>query len=271
MSSNKLFGQFSFPVPGDRKPRLPKTAQLLYRKHSRPHVFCFTLVCTIVLFCQSEKLLFGQGMTQKVVRFVGEVAVDAEYANGVNVVKRWVEPAKLSIFNADQRQTEAVEAAVQEINKTLESTFMEIQMLGPNDDEATLQVHFAPLKEFPEKAETLGLTFVEDNWGFFYSRWNRNFEIKAAKVLLASDRLRGNRLKHFALEEVIQALGFAGDSPRFSDSVFYEDQQRREYGTAREFSDLDAKLIRFLYRRAEPGTHAVELGLLMAEHWNRDN
>lgn len=237
----------------------------LYRKSVCPHVFCLTVFA--IGLGLAEKPAHAQRLDKEVVRFVGEVSIDAEYTGNNHVLMRWARPARLSLFDADDRQTEIVTAAVDKINNALAVTDMNIEMGAPHDDNATLKVYFAPLRQLPEIAQTEDFPYVEGNWGYFYVRWNRKFEIESAVVMLASDKLRGARLKHFALEEITQALGLPGDSKRFKNSVFYEDQSERENGTATEFSSLDAKLLRFIYQRVEPGAHAVELGLLMAEHW----
>jgi hypothetical protein len=98
-------------------------------------------------------------------------------------------------------------------------------------------------------------------------RWNSDYEIEKATVLIASDKLSGRRLQHFVLEELTQSLGLAGDSNRFEDSVFFENSPEKKYGSAVEFSTLDRQLIRFLYEHVPAGTPPVELGVLLERHW----
>ena len=115
-------------------------------------------------------------------------------------------------------------------------------------------------------AAQLDLESHTHNWGLFRVRWNRNYEIQRATILL-DDRLAGKRLKHFVLEEIVQCLGPAGDSHEFPGSVFYEDLPVKEYGTATRLTSLDCQTLQFLYNHVPPGTTAIELGALIERHW----
>lgn len=243
----------------------------LYRKPIPTHVLCLTFVfaCTFFLLLPNTNVR-GQGIDSEVARFVGEVAIGSEYDHDLQVAMKWTEPAKLSVFGGDAKQTRFVREAVQKINRALSPTNMSVQFGRPDDQSATLKVYFAPLSRFPQIAKRENITYIEGNWGYFFCERNDQFEIESAIVLLASDRLRGDRLKHFALEEITQSLGLPGDSGRYSSSLFYENQAERKFGTATEFSALDKRLLQFLYRRVKPGMHAVEMGILMAEHWIDD-
>lgn len=159
-----------------------------------------------------------------------------------------------------------VAKVVRQLNECLPSQ-IQIKQLEPNDDGANIKVYFVPLRDFSKVAKENGFDYIASNLGFFDVRWNSDFELIRATVLIADDKLSGRRLHHYLLEEVTQCCGLAGDSHRFKDSVFYEDTARKEFGTATQFSTLDKKLIQFLYGRVKPGSHPIELGILMAKHW----
>lgn len=247
--------------PTDTLAKLP-----VYPIPNLTHVLRLTLL-TLVWFSFCPPTGLGQTIDPEVARFVGEVAVGTEYNEGSRVTVKWSDPVKLSLYDADAKQTRITKECIDKINRALATTNMKIEVLEANDPDATLKVYFAPLANFQEIADKHDINYVQGNWGYFYLMWNDKYEIKRAVVMLASDRLRGQRLKHFALEEITQALGLAGDSSRFEESLFFENQSRRKTGTATELSELDTKLLRFFYNRVEPGMHAVELGILMAKQW----
>lgn len=239
---------------------------LLYRKPLPTHVLCFT-IATFIWMGWPAKSTKAQQITPEVARFVGEVVVGREYETENHVAMKWDTNPRLSVFGADVEQTRIIRHTVRKINEAMEPTEIQIEIVEPEDRMATLRVYFAPLDDFAEIVEREEITYIEGNLGYFYMRWNQAFIIESGVVLLASDRLRGAELKHIAMEEVTQSLGLPGDSPRFESSLFYEDMASRNYGTAKTLSRLDAKLLRFLYQKVEPGMHAVELGILMAKHW----
>ena len=240
---------------------------LLYRKPNIPHALSVVVAIIFVTVYSSTNRCEAQEWDQQTVRFVGDVAVGTEYSRTDQVVKKWVEPAKLSLFNATEGQSQVVSQAVEQVNNVLASTDMSIKTLEPGDEDATLKVIFAPYNKFETVAEEHEFKVVPGNYGGFYIWWNERYEIERAVVLLSSDRLRNRQLLHFALEEISQSLGFPGDSSRFRKSVFYANPAEREHGDAIRFSDLDRKLMRFIYQHVEPGTPPVELGIIMSQHW----
>ena len=155
---------------------------------------------------------------------------------------------------------------VDELNSALPKDY-KIELLEPNDESATLRVWFMPYDKLPEFAKEKKLVYRKPNLGFFNVRWNGRFELVEANVLIGEDKLRGDKMQHFLLEEITQSMGFGGDSARFSESVFFENQRQRSFGSAVKLSELDRKLIDFHYNHVTPGSHPIELGILMAKHW----
>lgn len=239
----------------------------LYRKPTIPHALYLLAAIIFATVSFGTNNCVAQDWDQQVIRFVGEVAVGTEYSRTDQVVMKWTEPAKLSVFNATDRQSRVASWAVEQVNEVLSSTEMSIKILEPDDEAATLKVIFAPFDEFANVAAEHDFEPFPNNDGGFYIWWNERYEIERAVVLLSSDRLKNRQLQHFALEEISQSLGFAGDSSRFANSVFYENDAESEYGDATRFSKLDKKLMRFIYNHVEPGTPPVELGMIMSKLW----
>ena len=207
-------------------------------------------------------------LDQETIRFVGDVLVGPEYGSTIEHQNsiRWETRPRLSTFGEGSHHPVIVGKTVAHINESLPPD-RQIEILKPNDPSATIKLYFIPFKEFETRAEAEKFEVFGRDWGLFYLRWNRNYVIESAVVLIADDKLSGRRLHHFLLEELTQSLGLAGDSSRFQESVFYDDTGQKKFGTATELSELDRKLIRFLYQHVPPGTPPVELGVLLERHW----
>jgi hypothetical protein len=199
-------------------------------------------------------------------RWIEDVLLGPEYGGDGEICARWIKSPTLSVFGANQEQSAHVRTVVDQINGTLESTpLRRITLLPPADTAADIHVYFARLSDFPRLAGQLGFQYHPGNWGYFWVRWNGAHEIFNADVLLASDRLRGATLRHFALEEITQSLGLMGDSPVYPDSVFYS--RGSDGGDAQRLSALDRKLIAFLYTYIAPGAGRAELRRALAQFW----
>ncbi|MEE2826133.1 MAG: DUF2927 domain-containing protein [Planctomycetota bacterium] len=228
------------------------------------------LFCVAFLsLCLWHQMASAQ-LDQETIRFIEDVLIGTEYgAQGEpQVCYRWETRPRLSTFGDGSHHPTVVQKTVAHINEFLPDN-RRIEILPPDDQTATIQLHFVPLKEFETLAEAEGFKVSGSDWGVFYMRWNRFHEIESAVVLIAEDKLRGRRLQHFLLEELTQSLGMAGDSTRFKESVFYEDGGQRQFGTATELSELDRKLIRFLYEHVPAGTSPVELGVFLERFWQQ--
>jgi hypothetical protein len=202
----------------------------------------------------------------RVARWVEGVILGPEFGGAGKVCSRWVRSPTLSVFGAKAPQKEILERTVEQLNEVLAKTpIKEIRLLGDNDTSAEIRVYFAPLRQFPALAKQHGFPYVQGNWGYFWTFWNPRHEITRAYVLLATDKLTGDRLRHFALEEVTQSLGLSNDSAEFPESIFYS--RGGDGGSATRLSDLDRKLIVFFYNHVAPGARAKEVRQATKKHW----
>ncbi len=199
--------------------------------------------------------------------FVGDVLTKTEYAvTGGNRVVRWEKPPTISVFGDQDRHPAVVGATVREINRALPED-RRLEQLPDEDDDALIKLYFVKLESFQEIADQHDFQVVKGNRGFFFLQWDSKRELQKAVVLIAEDKLSGNRLRHFVLEEVVQSLGLGGDSKHFPKSVFYENKLLLRYGTATQLAPIDRKLITFLYQHVPAGAEAVEVGQLFEKHW----
>lgn len=199
--------------------------------------------------------------------FVGDVLTKAEYigVDGNRVVK-WKQSPTLSAFGDRDRHRSVVAATVREINRALPAD-IQIKRLDDDDPTASIKIYFTQQKSFDEIAKQYNFDVVAGNRGFFYVKWNGQFEIQEAIILIAEDKLAGPALRHYVLEETVQSLGLCGDSKRFATSIFYEDAAQGQFGSATRLTTIDRKLVRFLYDHVDPGSVPIEVGQLFEKHW----
>ena len=238
-----------------------------FAKQSTTPGLRFVIYSTFAIVAMYPSLGGAQApLDQNTVRFVADVICRNEYQDGTEFrCNRWVASPRLSTFGSGSHHPTVVANVIKQLNELLpEGT--QIQQVEPNQEDASMKVYFVSLNEFPALAKKYGFP-VTNNLGFFGVEWNHRYEIQSAVIMIAHDKLRGKRLHHMTLEEITQSLGLAGDSTRFEDSVFYEDQAKQHYGTATRLSELDKKTLRFLYQHVEPGSLPIEVGVQMGRHW----
>jgi hypothetical protein len=148
----------------------------------------------------------------------------------------------------------------------LRPTGVPVELVADGDPTAKIKVFYAAQAEFPSIGTDNGFTYVEGNAGYFHAFWNSDFEIDRVFVLLASDKLSGDSLRHFTFEELTQSFGPARDSDLYSDSVFFADGS--DGGSATQLSGLDRKLLTFLYTQLRPGDDQLKVQRAFDQHWH---
>lgn len=223
--------------------------------------------CGILMACDCRVALAQQADRDETLLFVGDVLTKTEYlAVADNRVVKWAQSPTLSVFGDRDRHRSIVAATLREINKSLPED-IQIKFLEDEDESASMKIYFIKQESFTEIADRHDFNVVAGNRGFFCVKWNGKCEIEEAIILIAEDKLAGPALRHYVLEETVQAMGLGGDSKRFANSIFYEDIPKQRFGTATRLAARDRKLIRFLYAHVAPGSVPIEVGQLFERHW----
>ena len=194
------------------------------------------------------------------------ILLGPEFGGVGRLCSRWVKSPALSVFGGTDEHDELVQKIVFHLNETLAKTpIKRIDLLEANDENATIRVYFIPHTEFQSVAKRHNFNCADNSPGYFYTFWNGRNEIQSACVLLATDRLSGGKLHHYALEEITQSLGLSNDSPEHPDSVFYE--TRTKFGSATELSPRDKRLLELFYTHIQPGDRRRQVRAAMQQHW----
>ncbi|MEZ4749071.1 MAG: DUF2927 domain-containing protein [Bdellovibrionota bacterium] len=102
-----------------------------------------------------------------------------------------------------------------------------------------------------------GIDYVEGNSGFFWTHNDSVGRILDGVVLIQSDPGSDTVLRHTLLEELTQVMGPMRDQALYADSVFYEKNGVSGYVT--QLTQIDARILAFLYMYLEPGDAMEEL------------
>ncbi len=168
---------------------------------------------------------------------------------GSKQVARWADSPSLSVVTGSAADRVHLNELVPILNQDLGPT--PIQVVADGDDSADIRVYFTPLADFTAIGQQHGFPVVPGNWGYFYMFWDADQALTKTFVLLATDKLSGDQLRHFTFEELTQSLDLATDSDIFPDSIFYANGA--DGGDATELSALDRRLLWLLYAHTQPG------------------
>jgi hypothetical protein len=193
--------------------------------------------------------LAGAANAEQVKGWARQVALGTEYGSGDKVIARWNTSPSLSVVQGTAADRVHLDELIPVLNKELGAN--KIQVVTDGDEGAQIRVYFVPLAEFDGIGQKNGFPVVPGNYGYFYMFWDQSHALTKSFVLLATDVLSGDQLRHYTFEELTQSLGMASDSEVFEDSIFYA--SGFDGGDASELSSLDKRLLRFVYARTEPG------------------
>jgi hypothetical protein len=204
----------------------------------------------------------------KTIRWSYEVLFGSEFQNSWKGCRRWVFSPTLSAYSPNPAHHALTREIVTHLNQVLaDSPVRHIRLLPPNDYRANIKVHFAPLSHFPKLSKEADFKVVDDNLGFFWLSWNKRNQIIRSTVLLASDKLEGDALRHFAYEEITQSLGIPNDSQLFRDSIFYAGDFKK--GDPTTLTERDTRLIQLLYNHLTPGDSPKQIANTVSTFWQK--
>lgn len=197
------------------------------------------------------------------------VTLSPEYGSQGARLVRWVHPPRIAVYAPTSSELIEIQWVVGHLAETLRGTAGAPVLVGTDQppSQVDIEVHPLPLAAFDGFARRHGFRYTPGNHGYFWMFWDESFRLQRAYVMLARDEIRPGSLRHYALEELTQCLGFAGDTPHFADSIFFS--RGGSTGHAQALSALDRQLLRFVYTHIEPGTDRPTFISLFDRHWPR--
>ncbi len=188
---------------------------------------------------------------------------------------RWTVAPKLSVVGGTRDQQKIVAEVVQHLNETLKRTPLKgIELLGPNNPEATLLVYLVHKQAIPKKATELGQPrkavqlMAKEKWTcacWIGADSSKKGEIQSAVVLASSDKADAEQLRNNLLTTLCYDLGLMSFSTRRPTSVFYRDGDKRN--RAEKLTAKDQQLLFWYYKYVPAGTASVNQ--LYEDHWKK--
>jgi hypothetical protein len=175
------------------------------------------------------------GYTADEIDYLQEIAFGFEYGAASEVIRKWGENPRIRVLGDPTAEDWAV---LQDVLSDLNSLMEEVQV-ELVDTDPTVEVHFAPVSQFP----TILPSYVQGNLGYFSVWFGSDNKICRSVVLLASDAVGQLGRSHLVREEVTQMLGLAKDSRLYLNSIF-----QQAWTTTQAYAPIDEALIEMLYR-----------------------
>ncbi|WP_462250701.1 DUF2927 domain-containing protein [Ekhidna sp.] len=169
-----------------------------------------------------------------------DIALGFENGGASEITRKWKTTMKIFIDGSPSSTlTTKVQQTVDDINELATDGFS-VEIVQ-SQSQSNCYMYFGTASEF--EALFPG-SDVGTNFAIFNVWWNSDV-INEARIFIDTERPTISQQLSVVLEEITQVLGLGKDSPRFSNSIFYETQTNGGFAT--QYSDVDRELVRLLY------------------------
>lgn len=175
------------------------------------------------------------GYTGEEIDYFAEVAFGAEFGGASARLRKWRQSIRIKTHGDPTAEDEAtLTEVVEELDDLIDVVQLEL-----TDNDADIDIHFAPESEFSDILPD----YIPTNLGFFWVWWNASSEIVRSVILITTEQVTQQERSHLIREELTQSLGLMRDSPRFPGSIF-----QQAWTATTEYAPIDRVLIEMLYR-----------------------
>ncbi|MEO0416798.1 MAG: DUF2927 domain-containing protein, partial [Verrucomicrobiota bacterium] len=198
--------------------------------------FILGIALVTLLLCHGA---VAQSSLEKDLEWARTICMGAEYNDKERVARQWTSSPKLAIHYASNAEAAIIKDTVRHINSSVgDHKIGKIEIVPASNKTADIRIYFGPLEDFGKMHKKYAnVTYPKGNWGTFWYWYDGGDRLNRGVVFL-SNKLSDNKrwIRHFALEEITQVLGFANDSSIYSDSVFYSNPKKNSHGTTQKLS-----------------------------------
>lgn len=199
--------------------------------------------------------------------FLREALLDKEYGSGSGFVLKWPGPTNVRIIGGTKEHHHILKSVLQEINQALKGTGM-YYSLSEKAATRELRVYFAETQQLPNFSQREKFNIPPNSDGFAGLTWTvANKTILHGAVFIATDRSRGEFMRHVVLEEVTQTLGLMGDSAVFPESVTFS--RGNDHGMAARLGPMDKNALRLIYGSLHAGATAQHVSKVYNQQWGK--
>jgi len=207
--------------------------------------FDLLLFFTIILLClscsQDDEPIIDETATENFVftdaqKYYLEVGLGTEFGNSTDRLKKWGNDLRIFVNHENQNElVEELDLIIEEINDISGSTKLYIVSSIEMSNFVVFLSDAATYASFEPAAET----FIEDNWGVFWLKWNSGCMIRSGSMYVDINRTGDiDCQKHLLREELTQSLGLMTDSDSYDDSIFYQ-----PWSCGTTYSEIDKEIL----------------------------
>lgn len=197
----------------------------------------------ILLFVQKTEAKIPAGF----IEHFSQIALGSEFSNDPLVIKKWRKNIHIHVVDAlPSFLDKELDKITAELNLLIQPVQMKREETLPL---ANVLLFYGSWEKF-QSLIFVHKSRIKNPKGYFFLLFNKKFEIEYAYIFINRNAgLSAPELRHVLREEISQSLGLMRDSWFDRDSIFFAGQSQTS-----EFTDLDRKFIRFLYRQdVRPG------------------
>ncbi len=193
--------------------------------------------------------------------FVRQVLLTSDDGLRTQVIMRWKKSPTISSVFSNPETMAIFNSVVEEVNDALSKTNISLIPVERRENILVLICDHACGKRWSEVP--ICFYYVKSN-GYGCTSSNDDYALIDSLVWVLKD-LPNDQRRATLLEEVVQVLGLYADSAIYPDSLFFEFFGYSSSG--KTLSQLDRKLIYFLYTYLEPGDREEDVRQAFDKHW----
>ncbi|MGJ3244277.1 MAG: hypothetical protein ACFE0O_15145 [Opitutales bacterium] len=203
--------------------------------------------------------------------FLRDILLGRDLASAPPGIYRWERAPTIAIVGGNPRHREAVEAAINDLQRALKPVGFNPTLLEEPDESADIVLYYVRFYEVGGVVERLGLPARARKIDEAHPIFGETGTLRKAVVFI-DERWAAPppELKLKAMKLILAAMGMPGQSRLAPKSVFYEvPTTGLSSELVTDLSRLDVKAIRLLYVYLKPGESLDALARSYDRHWSR--
>ncbi len=213
----------------------------------KKHLLKLILLLFLILICfaysYSEQ---NNSFSEEAKKFFMEIATGSEYGSELTMIKKWADDIYIYV---DGDKVPYLMAELSKVVDELNELITEIEIkLTNSKTKSNFTIYFGPGEDYARNIEPLSAPYVKNNWGLFWCKWDKNYEIQNSTMYVdyktAEKEYTQISARHILREELTQSLGLMNESVTYRSSIFYAN-----WSTTTAYNRIDREIIQMLYSK----------------------